>query len=279
VSLIDPGSATNFFSLLSGLRFDPATDRYSTLNALWLAELSRLVYRRSGEVASHRGRTRDDFLKLVGLSEARFFTDGHSQALLVQGSTFHVLVFRGTEPLRLHEDFLTDVRLHFRDWPGGSRVHAGFGDAFDGIWKQIKPALQSVRTPLFCTGHSLGGALATLAASAAPSDGISFVATYTFGSPRVGDTAFAGSIAGLPLYRVVNDVDLVPHLPFFSFGYRHSPRLAKITHAGDLEFREDTVDSGDPSFSILPEKILDHVPMNYVSLLRDILRRQVTGPV
>lgn len=97
------------------------------------------------------------------------------------------------------------------------------------------------------TGHSLGGALATLclldlhelllgrvegaAASAATADDIitptvSFAPLYIFGAPRVGNAAFATYSAslGVPIYRVVHNRDPVPHLPFESWGYAHPPQ-------------------------------------------------------
>lgn len=43
---------------------------------------------------------------------------------------------------------------------------------------------------LVVTGHSLGGALATHALVALTSNGVKVDSFYSFGSPRVGDTAF-----------------------------------------------------------------------------------------
>jgi hypothetical protein len=75
---------------------------------------------------------------------------------------------------------------------------------------------------LVVTGHSLGGAVATLAtaylrAAGFPAD------LYTYGSPRVGNLALAEFVtnqAGAE-YRVTHTDDPVPRLPPISFNYRH----------------------------------------------------------
>lgn len=79
------------------------------------------------------------------------------------------------------------------------------------------------------TGHSLGGALATLCfldLRETLGVGVSFAPLYIYGSPRVGNSAFATYSAsrGVPVFRVVHHRDPVPHLPFESWGYVHPPR-------------------------------------------------------
>jgi hypothetical protein len=82
------------------------------------------------------------------------------------------------------------------------------------------------------TGHSLGGAMATLASVRLASEGYTVRAVYTFGSPRVGDRAFRRKYR-LPNYRFVNDDDLVPHLPF-SWCYKHVGTLRLMHEGTDL---------------------------------------------
>lgn len=269
LSLVDPGRADDFFSVLSGLSFNESRAQFDPINALWLAEFSRLIYRRSNEVASHSGPSRMDFLRPQGLTESEFFTDGKTQAALIESERFSVLVFRGTEPQRLREDFFTDARFRLRTWDGPGEVHTGFRDAFESVWSQMKDRNVVLKPPLFITGHSLGGALAALATARCRSQNIPVVATYTFGAPRVGSESFAIASATSALYRVVNDRDIAPRLPPFLIGYRHTSKLAKIDHSGTLHFHDNFEDHIDFELSILPvEDILDHHPASYVTVLR-----------
>ncbi|OCQ99973.1 hypothetical protein BCD64_02515 [Nostoc sp. MBR 210] len=73
-------------------------------------------------------------------------------------------------------------------------------------------------TALYITGHSLGGALATLAAykSLVYEKSFYITALYTFGSPRTVQQALAKKIAQKfdgRSHRIVNGIDVVPRLP------------------------------------------------------------------
>jgi triacylglycerol lipase len=74
------------------------------------------------------------------------------------------------------------------------------------------------------TGHSLGGALATLyTMENAKIDKLPNPAICTFASPLVGDSTFAAAFDTLQLtsWRVVNAQDLVPMLPPHFLGFTH----------------------------------------------------------
>jgi triacylglycerol lipase len=70
-------------------------------------------------------------------------------------------------------------------------------------------------------GHSLGSALATLyvADNSQQPQPAKTPLICTFASPRVGDPTFAAKFAGLgnESWRVVNELDVVPYLPYFGF--------------------------------------------------------------
>lgn len=76
---------------------------------------------------------------------------------------------------------------------------------------------------IVATGHSLGGAVATLAAAYLRAAGYS-VDLYTYGSPRVGNDYFANFVTAQTgaEYRVTHLDDPVPRLPPIIFGYRHT---------------------------------------------------------
>ena len=100
-------------------------------------------------------------------------------------------------------------------------AHRGFDRAYSSIATQLGECLaQTENLPIYLTGHSLGGALATLAALYLPIDGLA--ACYTFGSPRVGDSGLADRNR-VPIYRIVNGVDPIPSLP--PVGWTIIPRM------------------------------------------------------
>ncbi|KAK1827862.1 putative lipase protein, partial [Podospora conica] len=112
----------------------------------------------------------------------------------------------------------------------GCLAHAGFLSA----WKEIStPVLRSVAAAraahpsykIIVTGHSLGAAVATLAAGHLRKDGKhADVDLYTFGSPRVGNYFLAKTITDQPgrEYRVTHAADPVPRLPPIVLNYAHT---------------------------------------------------------
>ena len=236
--------------------FDLTTHVYSPVNALWLAELSRLVYRHDAEEdVPPPLPTRTHFLEHAGFKQRQFFLSKETgtQAMLVEfggTSPFTVLVFRGTE--QNIKDYLTDLEFGELSLVGNKKeVHAGFTEALDSVWREIDAALAPLNCPIFYTGHSLGAALATLAAARhAPS------ALYTFGSPRVGNQAFIALLCNVPIYRIVDDEDVVMTVPSEALGFRHvGTELLLIAPSQELFLNH---------FFDPPKPLADHAPINYV---------------
>ena len=277
-----PGLETDYFDRHAQRPFEPSLTGFDSLSAWWLAELSRLIYRReSDEIGSRaNGPTRGDILEKVGLRETAFFNQGGSQGALVEpvaaGETsFAVVTFRGSDDMEAWFDFNFD--LVPVDWEPGGKVHQGFREALDAIWVPISNAIEALPdgTPVIYTGHSLGGAVATLAASRRPP-----AVTYTFGSPRAGDAAFGSTVPVDSLFRIVNNRDVITELPI---GLGHVGQLHYITHNGQIRVNPDTgaivLDrlKRDPSFELKrnlvdvitgpPQKLADHAPVNYVAHL------------
>jgi len=139
-----------------------------------------------------------------------------------------VIAFRGTAGIA---DTLTDLHCGVTVGPNHKAVHAGFNRTFESIKLQLANLLNKAgNRPVHCVGHSLGGALATLAASWIKDQYKVPVKLYTFGSPRVGFNAFAmqveTSLNGV--YRAVHRSDPVTMVPVWPF-----------IHAGD-EYRLST---------------------------------------
>tara|TARA_Y100000816_G_C26055750_1_gene553995 strand:- start:277 stop:1125 length:849 start_codon:yes stop_codon:yes gene_type:complete len=140
--------------------------------------------------------------------------------------------FRGTENTR---DWLTDanmirVRMDLKDIEGDNRPRAHWGilRQFRSVEKNITDYIEEeiknkdIKNIVY-TGHSLGGALATIAAQ-------NFGHKYptlnhmcvTFGAPRCGDDDFRKKFNKVCCFskRFVNEYDPVPSLPF-SLRYSH----------------------------------------------------------
>lgn len=131
------------------------------------------------------------------------------------------LSFRGSSDL---SDWLADfdvIPAGYRPVAGFGQVHGGFQDVYEctraSIVAQLPAALAGCQTILL-TGHSLGAALAVLAAPdiarAMPPNTIE-PRLVTFGGPKVGlvDFATAFDAAIECCYRVVNFLDIVPLVP------------------------------------------------------------------
>lgn len=84
---------------------------------------------------------------------------------------------------------------------------------------------------LTVTGHSLGGGLASLSATALKGQKFSLV-SYTYGQPRTGDQAYADYVDSVfplnsgpngvdTMVRATHENDGVPQIPPTSDGYRH----------------------------------------------------------
>lgn len=174
-----------------------------------------------------------------GYSGIHFFDRDGVQAFMVHDDQVVIVVFRGTE-LQDPRDILTDLKIRKRDLSAQGRVgrvHRGFSQALDKIWDDVEQAIACLSGSqyLMMTGHSLGGALAVLAANRIGESRP--VGLMTFGCPRVGDTEFCADVANRhpgQHMRFVNGADVVPMLPFFVLGYRHSGTLCYIDRKGQI---------------------------------------------
>lgn len=202
------------------------------------AELAALAYEHQPLPLSATGLSATS---VRHLSEERTGTAG----LLLADDHRVVIAFRGTE-LSDPRDWIADAAIHRVPWRGGGLVHAGFRRAWDLISPQVNDALDSVAfrfrwdrpettRRISVVGHSLGGAIATLAADSLRLDGY-LARTVTFGCPRVGDPSFAAAWTerhrGLN-ERIVNGNDVVPRVPL-PWRYRQHGRLLYLTRHGEL---------------------------------------------
>jgi triacylglycerol lipase len=152
-----------------------------------------------------------------------------TQAFLAANDNFAVLAFRGTEKNWL--DVQTDI-LARRVRTSSGRIHAGFRQAYDSVAPKIEVSLKKIgKRPLYITGHSLGGALATVATESLESNPkfeFQVAACYSFGSPRVGNAEYDPNIKS-SFFRIVNTADIVTVIPLLAMGF---------VHVGDIRFLE-----------------------------------------
>ena len=171
--------------------------------------------------------------KSFGFTVVEFFDINGAQAYLLKDTNgIHVLSFRGTE-VSQKSDILADLKAGKNLEACGGKVHVGFKGEINKIWPTIEKAIANIDT-LYVTGHSLGAAMATIAASRMQSK---VTALVTFGSPRVGNQEFVNSL-NVTHYRVQNNCDDVTKVPFRLSGFRHHGTHKYMNFYG--EFRDLT---------------------------------------
>ncbi|NJK48282.1 lipase family protein [Candidatus Gracilibacteria bacterium] len=143
----------------------------------------------------------------------------------------------------------------------GAKMHRGFASAYMSVREQIHNYLNDRAAPsLTVTGHSLGGALATLCAVDIQYNFSNKVTVdiYTFGAPRVGNNGFKESFnRRVPnSYRFVYGMDIVPALPRPWQGYRHV----------DTEYRLGS----RLSINFFSQRFKDHSIANYINALKEL---------
>lgn len=136
-----------------------------------------------------------------------------TQAFLASNADFLVLAFRGTETTSV-KDIRADIKAKKVSCATEGKVHQGFKESYESVAGDIQKIIDQAEyegKPLLITGHSLGGALATIAAKRLTCKA-GIAACYTFGSPSVGTAEWISPLK-TPVYRIVNAADAVTLLP------------------------------------------------------------------
>ncbi|KAJ8324151.1 hypothetical protein O5D80_007357 [Batrachochytrium dendrobatidis] len=117
--------------------------------------------------------------------------------------------------------------------PPNVMLHSGFQKAYLKIQEQLRFSLNVIvskfpQYKIIVTGHSLGGALASIAIMDIALHHKKHMAAqmhlYTYGMPRTGNGAWANWVNKVgfgSVYRIVRTNDPVPHLPVNLIGYKH----------------------------------------------------------
>lgn len=253
------------------------------------AELSRLAYCRKEPSFSFDQASITTVLAWIGFSRCKFVEspgaalEGGTHCFTAVGTDpdvakqMGVVVFRGTDADD-PTDIGTDADLLLKPWGRGGSVHTGFANALDTIAAGLDDAVQSLGVPVLFTGHSLGAALATLAASLFKPLG-NVTGLYTFGSPLVGDSAFVATLDGVNIYRYRDCCDVVTRIPPPELDYVHVGPQRYIDHNGLITLNPSEAAIVEDQAAAVCDYLLhyawkvgnvgvrdlaDHSPINYV---------------
>jgi hypothetical protein len=291
--LLPPRAGFPYFAHADHFPFQPEAIEYSDRNAWWLADACFLVY---GDAPFIRAAFAASPLPDQGFHLDWLGTSETNQGIVLSNDGALVVVFRGTrlqvhslldavEVVIINQD---DLRADSQFLPAvnraGGRVHSGFLKAFSQISDWLDATVQA-RQPgqaLWLTGHSLGGALATLAAAHLGRAAIQGL--YTYGCPRFGDAAFAAVLPQQSYHRFVHRDDWVTTVPPEFLGYVHAGTRQPVLGSPTRSFLDDLTSGAGEVASVLtalatelrlsvgglPFKIsglADHAPIYYATLL------------
>ena len=221
------------------MELKPYRTSYHCGNAYWMARLARAVYSNRGE-SPHPDE--EAILDALQIDDERFvsvkgFDKNSAQAMTVAHEDFIGIAFRGTNELA---DWLDNINAFSTRRLFGS-FHRGFYQSVMDVWEPIEAevlAYQEVkRRPVWFTGHSLGGAMATVAAAIYIHDDRPFSGVYTFGQPRCMDRETSRTFnmeAKGRFFRFQNNNDIVTRVPARLMGYSHVGNCIYISEDKEL---------------------------------------------
>ena len=275
--LFTPLKHYHYFEQHDAYPFNPDHDAHDTNNAWWLAEFSSLAYHDKDFVKRKLHR-------LLGLDVEHitwiYGPENDTQSFIVSYDSYHIISFRGTEfytpamltPRKLRsvkKDLMTDLKISKRTdaLVTSIKVHQGFHDALHEIWPQISELISNDDKKIWFTGHSMGGAISTLAAARLHqrTSGV-----YTFGIPCLGDetlTAFCQKHLSGKIFRYVNENDFVANImPKFMPEYQHCAQAIPV----HVKKRRSPFEFLGDAFKL---DIIDHSPLFYMLATHEAMTR------
>ena len=194
--------------------------------SLLFAHISRISYLQPHAV--------EVYIPQLGLALEHFADREGAQAYVFGSDRDIVVACRGTEPNDWN-DVKADVNAFMVLAETVGRVHRGFKQEVDDLWPKLEKIIANEKRTLWFTGHSLGGAMATICAGRCFLAHIPAMprAVYTFGAPRVGTKRYINNV-DVELTRWVNNNDIVPRVPPTWLGYRHTGRRIYINTYGKV---------------------------------------------
>lgn len=223
--------------------------------------LNTAVFLAEACAAAYNSAKAKNFASGTGLTNFTGFDSFNVQGFWCADERTALLAFRGTSNIG---QWIKDVRVLPAPYDWGW-VHLGFVRGIEAIEAQLEAfdSLAKTREFIWITGHSLGGALAVIAAARAKIRKLYAARLYTYGQPAVSFADFAERFdQELPgrLWRLINQVDIVPRVPPF---YQHCGTPKHITSPGVLEAIAGLEASSAESFPAprhyTREETLDHI--------------------
>ncbi len=238
-------------------------------NAYWMARLSKEVYLTKSE--DDQAPDEEKILSNLRKDDARFKSvlgvdKNSAQAALIEHDDFLCMAFRGTDEL---VDWLDNLNALSTKQLFGE-FHRGFWDSVEDVWQPLDERLKALQQqkgrPLFITGHSLGGAMATIAAAKFIDQDRPFVAVYTFGQPRALSKKTAQMFnveCKSRFFRFHNNNDIVTRVPARLMGYSHIGSYLYISEEKEIHpevgFWFKFMDCVDGAVSSMKEKVIDAI--------------------
>jgi len=135
------------------------------------------------------------------------------------------LLFRGSTDANNGADWVSNFKIGLDFTSSGRPAHVGFLNIFRSMKRDIADFIAQhpgFTGTVHCVGHSLGGAIASLAAEwISSTKNFSDVKLYTFGAPKPGMSLFSSGVTSklgtANIHRVYNATDPVPMIPLFPF--------------------------------------------------------------
>ena len=163
-----------------------------------------------------------------------------------------VVAYRGSKNLANDIEDADFILTKFPFGPEGLKVDNGFLQAYKSVRTATAVGVQAALRKcgsdcgVLFTGHSLGAAMATIAAAELGGPDSPPVRLFTFGCPRVGDAAFVSWAYGRlqntsASFRMRRQKDIVTAIPPRSIGYAHLPGEVWNKHLDKA--KHQTIDS------------------------------------
>jgi hypothetical protein len=231
--------------------------------SLYLAQVANLAYRLTGDTdavnANSIAKIEEDLeplgLHLTPHAGNPFFDPAtNAEGFMATTPTDVVIAIKGSWELA---DWQNDLQLWQETCVDGGQVHAGFRAATLHLLSVLTPELRQnagyAVKQLWLTGHSSGGAIAVLLAHRFHLIDIDVAGIYTYGAPKVGDSAYARIYPlrdRLHVFKTAGDI--IPSMPASHY-HLHDWRLRYAEYVHIVEPEELSGEISSPTPGILNE--------------------------